>query len=180
MRMIGDRIILREFRQEDITPMRSWVTDNAVTDMLSGIFLRPQTWEDTESYLSGILNGNAGGYNFVIADKESLRYLGQCNLLMVDQLSRNAEMAIVLPSENHGKGYGPEAIRLLLDFAFNHANLHKVYLEVWSDNAKAIKAYEKVGFRKEGVRREAGFRNGGYCDKIEMGILDREFNSDRK
>ena len=95
-RISGERVSLREFRQEDISGIRSWVTDIETTKTLGGAYLRPQTWEQSEQYLSHLLSGDAGGVNLVIADKESLRYLGQCSLMMADNTARHAELAVVM------------------------------------------------------------------------------------
>lgn len=176
-RCIGEKIILREFRAEDISGMRQWITDDAITGNLSGIFLKPHTWEQTEQYLNGLLSGDAGGVNFVIAEKASMKYLGQCNLLMIDHTARKAELAIVIGREHHGQGYGKEAIRLLLGFAFAQLNLHRVYLKVYADNHRAVALYARCGFVEEGRLREDSYRNGRYTDVIEMGILRSEFEA---
>lgn len=174
-RIIGDRIVLREFRSEDLSGMRSWITDERTTKHLSGTFLKPQTWEQTENYLRSLLNGDAGGANLVIAEKETLKYMGQTNLFMVDNTARKAELAIVLKEDCAGRGYGYEALRLLLAFAFDQMNLHRVYLKVHSDNERAIALYEKLGFRHEGRLRDELYRDGKYMDVICMGILKGEF-----
>ena len=64
---------------------------------------------------------------------------------------------------------------LMLDHAFNQLDLHRVFLFVLDFNPRAIRAYEKVGFKKEGVFREHGYRNGEYCDDHVMGILESEW-----
>ncbi len=177
-RLTGEHVVLREFRQEDISGLRSWVNDAATTRYLSGAFTKPQTWEQSETFLSNILNGSAGGVNLVIADRESRRYLGQCNLFMIDQTARHAELAIILAPDSVGRGYGTEAVGLLLDFAFRQLNLNRVYLKVHADNARAIRCYEKCGFRLEGRLREQIYRDGRYEDVLEMGVLRREFEAE--
>ena len=141
----------------------------------NAIYMKPQTWEQTESYLSNILNGNAGGVNLVIADREKKRYLGQCALSFIDQTARHAELSLVVAPDSAGQGYGSEAIGLLLDFAFRQLNLNRVYLRVCAANERAIRCYEKCGFRLEGRLREHAFRDGHYEDVLEMGILRSEY-----
>lgn len=176
-RITGGRVSLREFRQEDISGIRSWVTDIETTRMLGGAYLRPQTWEQSERYLSGLLEGDAGGVNLVIADKESLRYLGQCSLMMVDNTARHAELAVVLCPNCQNQGIGSEGIRLMLDFAFRQMNLNRVYLKVRADNTRAVRCYEKCGFQREGVLRAHAFADGEYKDLLLMGVLREEFYS---
>ena len=68
-----------------------------------------------------------------------------------------------------------EAVRLLLDFAFRDLNLHRVYLHVFDTNAAAIRIYEKVGFVREGVLRQAAHIDGRYVDVMVMSILREEY-----
>lgn len=179
-RLIGPRVVLREFRQEDISGIRSWVNDEGTTRFMGGTFLKPQTWEQTEAYLSNILNGNAGGVNLVIADRETRRYLGQCALSLVDQTARHAELSIVTAPDSAGQGYGTEAVGLLLDFAFSHMNLNRVYLRVYAANERAVRCYERCGFRREGRLREHAYCDGRYEDVLEMGLLRREWEAMRE
>lgn len=173
-RINGQRVALREFRQEDISGIRSWVTDNETTRRLGGVYMRPQTWEQSERYLSALLEGDAGGVNWVIADRESLRYLGQCSLMMVDNTARHAELAIVLCPVCQGQGLGEEAVRLLLRYAFEQMNLNRVYLKVRADHPAAIRCYEKCGFKQEGILRAHAFADGKYQDVVCMGVLAGE------
>ncbi|MGB4722593.1 MAG: GNAT family protein, partial [Defluviitoga tunisiensis] len=73
------------------------------------------------------------------------------------------------------KGYGTEAMELLLDYGFNALNLQNIMLEVFDYNKRAIKAYEKVGFKVIGKRRQAKFFNNKRYDIIFMDILKDEF-----
>ena len=64
----GEKVFLRDFRQEDISGMRAWCNDPDITRFLGGRYTAPIPWEQTESELNRYLNGDAGGYNLVIAD----------------------------------------------------------------------------------------------------------------
>ena len=70
-----------------------------------------------------------------------------------------------------GQGYGTEATQLMLGLAFDRIGLHRVGLSVFSFNKRAIRAYQKAGFRIEGREREAIVRDGRHWDEISMGIL---------
>lgn len=74
-----------------------------------------------------------------------------------------------------GKGYGTDAMRVLVKFIFEQMNIHKVKLNVYSFNERAIKSYEKCGFKVEGVLRQEIFRDGRYYDEIIMGLLKEEY-----
>lgn len=180
-RITGERIVLREFRQEDISGIRSWVTDENTTRYLGGVYLRPQSWEQSERTLADLLNGEAGGVHLAVGEKaNNLRYLGQVSLSMIDNVARHAELAVVLCPDSTHKGLGREAISLMLRFAFEQLNLNRVYLKVHAENARAIRCYEACGFRREGILRRHAFIDGQYVDVLCMGILQEEFADPRQ
>ena len=174
-RMLGERIMLREFEQNDLGEMRKWITDPDSTRYLSDTFVVPQTWEQTAGFLDALLSGSKPGVHLVIADIMTGDYLGQCDLMNVTDYSRKAELAIVLGPEHQGNGYGGEAIELLLELAFCHLNLNRVHLRVSSQNARALACYERAGFAREGVLRQDSFSGGEYRDTVIMGILRDEW-----
>lgn len=174
--LIGDRIILREYRKEDLPCIRAWVNDPEITNFLSNIFLYPHTLNDTENFLNSMLEGNTESKGFIIAHKDTEEYIGQIDLIKIDWVNRVGTMGIVIGSkENLNKGYGTEAIKLLQEFAFNRLNLHKLDLEVREFNKRAIRCYEKCGFRIEGRLRQNFYIDGKYYDTLIMGILKEEW-----
>lgn len=101
------------------------------------------------------------------------RLIGSLNLT-INQ--RNAALGITIDRSCWSKGYGKEATELALDYSFNTRNLHRIELWVFEFNERAMHLYEKLGFKKEGVRREAVYKNGRYWDVINMGILKGEWH----
>lgn len=77
--------------------------------------------------------------------------------------------------EYWGSGYGFEAVNVLLTYAFLEQNIHRISLNVFAFNERAIRLYERIGFQQEGRSREAIFRDGRYHDIIQMGLLQTEF-----
>lgn len=177
-RLIGERIILREYTKEDLPYMRKWVNDMEITQYLSNIFLYPHTLNETENFLNAMLQGNSGFKGFIIAEKETEKYIGQIDLIKIDWVNRVGTLGIVIGTkENLSKGYGTEAIKLIQEFAFNKLNLNKLDLEVRAYNERAIRCYEKCGFKEEGRIRENFFTDGKYTDTLFMGILKREYEA---
>ncbi|WP_028562551.1 GNAT family N-acetyltransferase [Paenibacillus pinihumi] len=174
--LIGERIRLREYRREDLLPMREWVNDPVITESLSDTFLYPQTIQDTEAFIEGAMEGAGGHRGFIIAHRHTEDYIGQIDLFEIDWKNRVAELGLVIGSQvNQGRGYGTEAIRLLQRFVFQSLNLNRLQLEVYDYNRPALRCYEKCGFIEEGRLRQRQFRNGGYCDLILMAILREEY-----
>lgn len=173
--VIGERLMLREYREEDFASMRRWVNDPEATRYLSHAFLRPHTALGTETFLQSILSGQAGGYYFVIAQKDTQEYCGQVDIFRVDEVSRNGEIGLVVAPWQWHKGYAREALELILRYGFECLNLHRMSLEVFEDNARARAAYEAVGFVQEGVLREHMYKDGKYHNFVRMGILKSEW-----
>jgi GNAT superfamily N-acetyltransferase len=88
---------------------------------------------------------------------------------------RDTMFGIAIAKAYQSKGYGTEAIKWALDWAFVHAGLHCVRLGCFGFNTNAQKVYERVGFLLEGRKREAMWVNGGWHDSLEYSILDREW-----
>lgn len=180
--LIGTQIVLREYRQSDFPAIRGWINDPEVAGHLSPIFDPPQTESMTSSFLDKVLKNELPGYFFVVASKEDDRYIGQVDLRVPEgrDPSHQGGIAIVIPDRNdRGRGYGREALTLLLDFAFDRINLHKVWLEVFARNAPAIALNEKLGFQRDGILRDDVFREGRYHDMYLMTILAHEWRSQR-
>lgn len=178
--VIGERLMLREYREEDFAPMRRWVNDPETTRYLSNIFLKPHTALGTEKFLQNILSGQTGGYYFVIADKQTQEYCGQLDIFHTDETSRCGEIGLVIAPWEWHKGYAREALGLIERFGFEELNLNRLYLNVFADNVRARAAYRAAGFREEGVMREQIYKNGKYHDLINMGILRGEWEEQRR
>ena len=112
---------------------------------------------------------------FGIRECDSGRLVGSCQLLGISPTHRKAELQIRIgEADARRRGYGKEAVDLLLDFAFKDLNLHRVELSVLDGNEPAIRTYLSAGFVKEGTQRQAAYIDGRYVDLIFMGILRDE------
>lgn len=104
--------------------------------------------------------------------------LGHAGLYQIDHRVRSAELAIMIGDKAAwGQGIGEACTRWLLAFGFDELNLHRIYLEVLETNPRAMKLYEKIGFKQEGRLRHAQFKRGRYLDVVVMSILDEEWRA---
>lgn len=175
-RLTGQNIMLREYQAEDISAIRAWVNDEGTTRYLSTRYWPPQTMVDTQEFLSRMLQSSHNAYNFVIADRETARYIGQLDMFRVDWRLRQGEIGMVIADAGErGRGIGTEALLLMQRFAFLTLGLERLELEVHMQNAAALRCYEKAGFTLEGVKRHAFFSDGQFCDVGMMSILRCEF-----
>jgi [ribosomal protein S5]-alanine N-acetyltransferase len=171
--LIGDLVYLRPLERADAPLVQPWINDPAVRYSIR--MFRPVNLQSEEEFIS---KANQDEHSLVlgIVAKEDDRLVGAAGLQAIDFRSRHASfgLAIGMPAD-WGKGYGTETTRLLVRHAFETLNLNRVWLQVYEDNVRGIRAYEKAGFRKEGVMRQEIFRAGRYWDTIIMAILRSEW-----
>jgi ribosomal-protein-alanine N-acetyltransferase len=173
--LIGERLYLRGIERKDLTgEYFQWLNDYEVTRYLeSGRF--PNTVEAMEAYYRDKAN-SAHDAMFMIVLKEKDRPIGTIKLGSINWVHRTAEYGIMVGARDvWNQGYGTEAGRLLLDYAFRRLNLHKVFLGVTGDHEAAIRSYERLGFRQEGRLTEMVYVDGRYEDKVFMGVSREEF-----
>ena len=175
--LTGSRVVLREYTSADCVAIHRWRNDQKTTMWMGRKFRRPPTLKETRQSLEKVINRPPeDAVCFAIADKRTLDFIGGIDLTSIDGTDRNAVLSIVIGDEtNRNKGYGAEAIGLLLRHAFLGLKLHRVSLNVSAKNEQALGCYLKCGFQIEGRKRDYEFVNGEYCDEIQMGILESEF-----
>ncbi len=172
-KLVGERIYLSPMNVEDARQYVEWLSDFRTTDGI-GTSCKMTNIEAEIEWIKNNID-----YQFAIVNLENDELIGNCGIMRINNIDRCAEVGIFIgDEENRNKGYGAEALRLLLDYGFNYLNLHNIRLGVKSFNERAIACYKKVGFKEYGRRREAYFLNGKYYDNVFMDILDREFEGD--
>ena len=173
----GKKVRLRSLELSDLdTVMEYW---NASLELREYIgYVLPHSREEEEAWIRSSWEHRKKGtmYNFAIADLATDEFLGACSLGSISQANRSAILGISVHAEkNWGKGYGTDAMKVLLNFGFNYLNLNRIELDVYAYNPRAIHIYEKLGFKRAGRRRQGKFMNGEYHDVIIMDILAAEW-----
>jgi diamine N-acetyltransferase len=171
----GDSIRLRAVEREDIPTFVRWFNDPEVRDFL--LMHAPMSLADEERWFESLPN-RKNEFLFAVEALVDGRWvhIGNVGLHDVDWKNSHATFGIALGEKQYwGQGYGTQAARTVLRYAFNELNLHRVELEVFAFNPRAIRCYEKAGFRLEGTRRQSHFHQGQYHDAYRMGILRDEF-----
>ncbi|EHR38228.1 GNAT family N-acetyltransferase [Facklamia languida] len=170
-----EKLYLRKVRSDDVDMYHKWRNDIDVMKTTSP-FLNVYTYDETKDFFDNVILSSSGSEGYIIMDKAENIEVGIVSLTNIDYKNRNCEIIIDLGNKEFwGKGYGRIATELLLDFAFKEMNMHRVFLNVFSFNERAIGLYKKIGFREEGRSRESIFRNGEYHDVVQMGLLESEF-----
>ena len=162
--LTGEKVILRPISFEDWEKTVKWRNDLEIkTSTMSHPF--PITSEQEQEWYRGKLSSYDNRFlPFTIVSKENGEVLGFMNLNDIDWVNRNCFIGGAIgEQENFGKGYGKEAVKLLLDYAFGNLNLHKVYAYVLK-NHPAIKTWYNLNAKLEGTLIEHSFQKGNYED----------------
>jgi len=174
----GDRIYLRPIELEDEPLLRQWINhpDNWRTMILRPPFNACREREWIES-----LGKSDKEYIFGIVVKDGHRLIGTTGLHNINPINRSAQFGIMIGDlSNQSRGYGSEAVKLMLRFGFEELNLNRIELSVLANNPRAISTYQKAGFVHEGCLRQACYRNGQYHDEYKFSILRQEWKNNRE
>ncbi len=174
-KLVGEKCYLSPINVEDADQYCIWLNDLEVSSNLL-MFNHQLNLEREKIILQDMIKN--GAQVFAIIDAANDKLIGNCSLFRINERNRKAEIGIFIGDKNYwSKGYGFQALSLLIDYGFNILNLNNIMLEVFGFNKRAINSYKKVGFKEIGRRREAVIVAGKKHDEIYMDILADEFES---
>lgn len=173
--LTGEKVVLRSIRRDDLPLLCAFNNDVDVELAGGGDPPYPQSLERlTAEFEADASKGGRDGMKFAI-EADGV-FIGQCALFNVVETSQTCELGIAIGDKAYwGRGYGRDAVRLLLDYAFRLRGLRRVYLTVTATNVRGIRAYTACGFVEEGRLRRHVWGNGEYVDLVYMGILRDEW-----
>jgi len=175
--LIGKLVRLRRFEKEDLERVLGWINDREVTRFLAARY--PFSRAQEEDWIDRVSKQPPSeGLVLAIELLADSRHIGSIGLHDVHWEDCHASLGIMIGEKDcWGQGYGSDAIVTLLRFAFDEMNLHRVTLDVLTDNDRAIASYRKCGFVSEGTLRQAYYQEGRYRDLLTMGVLAGEFRA---
>jgi RimJ/RimL family protein N-acetyltransferase len=175
-KLVGNKCYLSPIDENDAEKFTGWLNDLELTvnlQIYNGIF----NVENEREFLRNLSKEQ----NYSIIDLENDELIGNSGFLDIDHLNQTAETGLFIGNKNYwNKGFGSEALTLLLDYGFKALGLNNIMLRVYSFNERAIKSYEKVGFKIIGNRRNALRRGKETYDIIFMDIVEKEFYENNK
>jgi RimJ/RimL family protein N-acetyltransferase len=161
----------------DLETVARWFGDTEFARLLDSDPARPRTARQEKQDLEKRLE-RENGFNFAIRTLADDRLIGFVSLWTGTWTNGEGWVGIGLGERDFwGKGYGSDAMRLIVRYAFHELNLARVSLEAFGYNRRAIRAYEKVGFQLEGVQRQCTRRDGQLWDAVGMGILRTDWEN---
>ena len=182
LNIVGEKVALGPLRRDLVPVYQRWFNAFDVVRTLA-IPPRPMTLDEETAWYERAAAGDPSTVYFTIYERDRAsdgqpRPIGTTLWREIDFRNRTAEYAIVIgEADARGKGYGTEATRLMVDYAFTALGLHSVMLTCYAFNLAGQRAYQKVGFREFGRRRESHWMGGRLWDEIYMDCLASEFES---
>jgi diamine N-acetyltransferase len=171
----GDRIRLVAVEREDLPLFVDWINDPEVRE---GIMMYlPMSMAQEERWFEKMLDRPQDEQPLEAREGDEWVKIGNMGFFDIDHRARSAEVGIMLGNKDYwNKGYGTESMTLLLKHGFEILNLNRIMLQVYEDNPRAIRCYEKVGYKHEGRLRQARYWNGEYLDILIMSVLKEEWD----
>lgn len=170
-KLIGQKCFLSPIELADAETYTRWLNDMELISMLT-LANSVINVETEKEFLQAL----SKEHNYGIVDLKTDELIGTCGFVNMDKDNRSAEVGIFIGEKSFwNKGYGTEAMKLLLDYGFAYLNLHNITLKVYDFNKNAIQSYTKIGFKEIGKQRQALYRNRMFHDVIYMDILPEDF-----
>ena len=170
--LIGKKIHLRGMEEADLENMYRWISDSVFTRLLfQGD--KPPNFQHMKDEFNNSLKDNSE-IVFSIVTKTD-QHIGWAGIYEINWISRKGEIRFFIGEKKFwGKGYATETVSLLVDYAFNKLNLHRIYGGTNEENVGSINVFKNNKFMQEGVLKEEHFRNGKYYDVLRFGVINKK------
>lgn len=169
----SERLRLRPFEQADADFFLRWMNDPRTRGLVGES--RPMSRDGAVRYIDRV-NTAADRVWLAVVRKEDGKLVGETGLLRMNPDWRTTDLTIIIPDPaDQRSGYGSEAVRLMLGYAFGHLGFHRVAIGVVGFNTQALGFYRKLGFVQEGVQQEGYFWDNRFHDFVMLRMLEREF-----
>ena len=176
--MVGERVALGPLRRELAATYARWMNQPEVRRGLVHLSIESQASQEkwVDEHLEKGAKDAPEASEFTVYDRADNMAVGTVGLWNINHVNATAELGIAI-GERRGQGLGTDATRLALDFAFHVLHLRNVLLESLETNVAGLKAYERAGFRRVGVRRGAVMARGKPADIVLMDAVPEDFGT---
>jgi RimJ/RimL family protein N-acetyltransferase len=177
--LVGERVRLRGVREDDVATLARWEMDAGREVTLMERVAPPSEAAAKERIAKWSANeDDTLGFAIETLDDPAV-LVGHVSVFAIRAKNRHAALGIALGREHLGRGYGTDAMRVIVAYGFRELGLHRIELTVSPFNQAGIRAYQKAGFTEEGRRRERVLHDGRWYDDVLMSILEHEWAARR-
>lgn len=172
----GEKVVLRPITKADASAeYLSWLNDDEVIKGLETV-KKPYTMAMLEDYIDGVLK-NPAAHMFMIFDKKTNKAIGTSKVHNINTAQGTCNLGMIIGDKSYWRGgYGSDALRTTIGYAFNTLGIRKICESVYSNNPAALLMDMKIGFVVEGVQKEQVLVDGKYIDKIIIALFARDWN----
>jgi RimJ/RimL family protein N-acetyltransferase len=161
----GEHVILRAFERDDAERCYRWMNDPNIVRTLKSRY--PIAFQNEIQWLESAMHGNASERHFAIERKDDRTHIGNASIHEIEWVSRVGVIGLFIGEPTAwNRGFGSDAIRTLVRFAFDEMNLQKLRIHVFDYNDRAKHVLETQGFVQEGRLRREFYRDGTYHDIV--------------
>lgn len=172
---LGD-VVLRALEPKDAEHLYTYRNDWEVIRHLGG-FSAGYSVANLQEWVK-LHSNRSDEILWTIADALTDRCIGHVGLYQIDSRVRKGQFAILIGDRAlWGRGLGTRVTQAVVSWGFSQLNLHKVSLHVLSNNERAIRIYELLGFRREGILRDEQFRDGQFLDLVIMAVFEDQWRA---
>lgn len=174
--IVGSKVFIRAVEKEDLERFQLWSNDFQLKELFDFVI----DFTNDESLVCDYVGNGDFGSNiyFTIVEIDTKKPVGRCTLSDIDYVNKKCNCSLYIGDvASQNKGYGTEAMRLLMKYAFDDLNLNRIGTWVFDFNKGAIKCFKRCGMKVEGIMRDGVYRNGKYHDVYFMGVLKSEYLS---
>ena len=166
----GEHVILRAFERDDAERCYRWMNDPNIVRTLKSRY--PIAFQNEAEWLETAMHPPAGERHFAVERKDDRTHIGNASIHDIDWVSRTAAFGLFIGEPSAwNRGFGGDAIRTLVRFAFDEMNLRKLHIRVFEYNDRAKHVLETQGFVQEGRLRREFYREGSYHDLLILSIF---------
>lgn len=172
-KIVGDKLYLSPIDiEKESKILTKWVNEDPEIAYNNGFY---DALIGEEKMRQKLETWNESPFCFAIVNKQDDAFMGQISLFNIDPSKSYATLGIFLGGDYRHQGYGSEAIKLLVNYAFTAHRFKAIHLEVFKFNQKAIAAYRKIGFKECGVWHKSRYHEGKFRDIVLMEMVKKDY-----
>lgn len=169
----GNLVYIRTLQHSDLPIIVTWKNDPELADLIKGWAIQTNLSIENRRFNKILDMGDSVRLLITIKDGTPI---GLIAISDIDKTNKKASLGMFIGNKAFwNKGYGSDALKLMLKYCFRQLDFNRIGLEVFDYNLRAIQMYTKVGFKIEGTQRQGLWRKDQYHDIYLMGILKEEF-----
>lgn len=177
--LTSERLVLKPHRPENLERLHAWKNDREINAM-SADSVEPSSEEKSRKTLERWMQHSDDIIHLAIHLAGSDELIGFLHIALIEHELRRCKIGIVIGEKQHwGKGYGSEALRRAVDYCFTDLDMNRIGAETYASNPRSVGMLEGAGFVREGVLRESVYKDQGFVDEYQYGLLRRDWEAAR-